>query len=155
MNHSAANLLATKGIPNRLLNALLLKTSIMPSVHNPASSISSRRPSCRSFRRYCMRLSAHWCLQSLAHRASNCTILHNQLAFILSNPIQALFSPFLCLPAHHPTPLHSFPSHVSPPPLPKNKKTAAQTHRFVRCLYSTRWPQFLHRMGSPRLSGTS
>ena len=29
------------------------------------------------------------------------------------------------------------------------------THRLVRCLYSTRWPQLRQRIGSPRFSGTS
>jgi hypothetical protein len=45
----------------------------------------------------------------------------------------------------------------SPSPLPSSSPNDLQqcTYRFVRCLYSTRWPQLRHRIGSPRFSGTS
>ena len=88
---------------------------------------------------------------------------------LISDSAQALFPPSLCpLLYTHP---YTQPNHVSHKSRPKNSpretykaqrrakkrrgRKKEKTHRLVRCLYKTRCPQFLHRMGSPRLSVTT
>jgi hypothetical protein len=75
------------------------------------------------------------------HRASNCTILTSTVS-------TTHLSIFPYFPPSPPTLFFSRNMQVY-------KEISVVTYRFVLCLYNTRCPQFLHRIGSPRLRGTS
>lgn len=107
----------------------------------------------------------HVCLSKNSSKICPCNSMLKYLHFAVCAHLSSrnivfsstlLSSSFILLPPTAPQTAPSYFTLVSTScPHPHAFPLLLPTYRFVLCLYNTRCPQFLHRIGSPRFSGTS